>query len=312
MLLPFRLSPIYREYIWGGKKLRPESEKTAEAWILCEDDIVLDGPYSGQTLSKVVATEGVSALGSKVASHTGTRFPLLIKLLDCAAWLSLQVHPDNQQAQKLSGPGYFGKTEAWYVIHAENDAQLISGFKPQVDLSQINKNVGKKEILNLVDYIKVQTGDTLFIAPGTIHALGPGLFIYEIQQNSDITYRVYDWDRPQDNNRKLHLEESAIALRISSKSKMISGNLAINSERKKLVSCKFFTLEKIQATNKSFAITLNGESFAVVTSIENQTIVTGKEWQYSLLPYETIFIPASCRIFDISFSHKGQAMLAYC
>jgi len=208
MLIPFKLTPIFKEYVWGGKKLRPEAEITAEAWIVHEENIVADGPYMGKTLAKVVDLEGTALLGSQVVKFKGRRFPLLIKLLDCADWLSLQVHPNNEQAKKLAGPTQNGKTEAWYVIDAEEDAQLISGLKPNVTRQDIQAAAGKKEILDLVERRSVKTGDSIFIAPGTIHALGPGLLIYEVQQNSDITYRVYDWDRPMDGTRKLHIDES--------------------------------------------------------------------------------------------------------
>jgi mannose-6-phosphate isomerase len=119
MLNPFKLTPTYRDYVWGGKRLRPEAEITAEAWVVYEEDRVADGPYVGKTLAEVAELEGEALLGRKAVALTGKRFPLLIKLLDCAAWLSLQVHPNDEQAERLEGPGFFGKTEAWYVIEAE-------------------------------------------------------------------------------------------------------------------------------------------------------------------------------------------------
>ena len=118
--------PEYRDYVWGGSRLRPEIVPTAEAWVVYEQDQVADGPYAGKTLAEVVELEGEALLGSRVVALTGKRFPLLIKLLDCARWLSLQVHPNNQQAERLAGPGYFGKTEAWYVVAAE-EVQMPQG-----------------------------------------------------------------------------------------------------------------------------------------------------------------------------------------
>jgi mannose-6-phosphate isomerase len=312
MLLPFRISPVYRDYVWGGKKLRPDVELTAEAWIVYEDDVVMDGPYKGQTLGKVTELEGKALLGSKVFKKSGVRFPLLIKLLDCANWLSLQVHPNNQQAEKLAGPNFFGKNEAWYVIHADKDAQLISGFRPNTNYADVQKAVGKKEMLDLVEFRKVQTGDTIFIAPGTIHALGPGLLIYEVQQNSDITYRVYDWDRPMDGGRKLHLEESACILNPDEKGNIIPRDLENSSIRIELVSCEFFTLELLNDKNNDMAINLNGESFSVITSIDQEIIVHGKEWSYNLNPFETLFIPANCCSYNISFHKRANALLSSC
>ena len=212
MLYPFKLNPTYRDYVWGGKRLRPQADITAEAWVVYEEDTVAGGPYAGRTLAEVAELEGEALLGSRPVALTGKRFPLLIKLLDCARWLSLQVHPNDEQAERLAGPGFFGKTEAWYVVDAQPGAQLISGFRPGVTRQAIHNAVGKKAILDIVETRNVKAGDTIFIAPGTIHALGAGLLIYEVQQSSDLTYRVYDWDRPVTGTRKLHIEESMVVL----------------------------------------------------------------------------------------------------
>jgi mannose-6-phosphate isomerase len=313
MLIPFRLTPVYKDYVWGGKKLRPQAEITAEAWIISEEDLVLDGPYKGQTLAKVVELEGTALLGSKVVKQTGRRFPLLIKLLDCANWLSLQVHPNNEQAKKLAGPNQFGKTEAWYVIEAEKDAQLISGFKPNINCDDIKKSAGKKEFLDLVERRAVKAGDTIFIAPGTIHALGPGLLIYEVQQNSDITYRVYDWDRPMDNGRKLHIDESIEVLNPNEKGeiKPLAEKNAY-SPISTLTSCIFFSLNLLHGKQSNVKINTMGESFAAITSLNSAIIVRGSDWSFNLNPLETLFVPAECPPFEVTFEDEGNALLARC
>ncbi len=127
MSQPFRLTPEYRDYVWGGDKLRPGIVPTAEAWAVYENDLIETGPWAGSTLGQVAAEHGESLLGERVLRQTGRRFPLLIKLLDCAQWLSLQVHPNDEQAVKLEGPGFFGKTEAWHVLDAQPGAELIAG-----------------------------------------------------------------------------------------------------------------------------------------------------------------------------------------
>ncbi|MCJ7701983.1 MAG: hypothetical protein MUO62_10390, partial [Anaerolineales bacterium] len=129
MLFPFRLKPSYREYIWGGNRLRPNLGKTAEAWIVYEGNEITDGPYAGTRLGEVAEKNPIDLLGPRILAQSGSRFPLLIKLLDCADWLSLQVHPNNEQAEKLEGPGHLGKTEAWYVVEADEGAQLLGGFR---------------------------------------------------------------------------------------------------------------------------------------------------------------------------------------
>lgn len=313
MLIPFKLTPIYKEYVWGGKKLRPQAEITAEAWIVSEEDIVAEGLYQGKTLAKVVELEGTALLGSKVIQRTGRRFPLLIKLLDCADWLSLQVHPNNEQAKKLAGPKQFGKTEAWYVIDADTNAQLISGFKPNVTRPDILLAAGKKEMLDLVERRTVKAGDTVFIAPGTIHALGPGLMIYEVQQNSDITYRVYDWDRPMDGSRKLHIAESIEVLNPNEKGIVQSlDEKSSSSPISTLASCQFFNLTMLRGNKSSVRINTVGESFATITSLNGTITIKGDDWDYQLAPLETLFIPAECPPFAVVFEEESQALLARC
>lgn len=313
MLVPFRLAPIYKDYVWGGKKLRPQADITAEAWVVYEQDVILDGPYKDLTLAKAVELDSSAILGSKVVKQSGRRFPLLIKLLDCAEWLSLQVHPNNAQAKRIAGPNEYGKTEAWCVIDATSDAQLISGFKPNVTCPDIEKAAGKKEILDLVERRSVKAGDTLFIAPGTIHALGPGLLIYEVQQNSDITYRVYDWDRSTDGGRKLHIVESVEVLDPNQKGEVKSPDAnASSSPIRTLAVCEFFTLTMLHGKNSNIKINTMGESFATITSLNNEITINGGEWAYQLKPLETLFIPAECPPFEVEFTEDANALLARC
>ncbi len=293
--------------------MRPQAEITAEAWIVCEEDIVAEGLYQGKTLAKVVELEGTALLGSKVVQRTGRRFPLLIKLLDCADWLSLQVHPNNEQAKKLVAPNQFGKAEAWYVIDADTNAQLISGFKPNVTRPDIQLAAGKKEMLDLVERRIVKTGDTIFITPGTIHALGPGLLIYEVQQNSDITYRVYDWDRPMDGGRKLHIAESIEVLNPNEKGIVKElDEKAQSTPITTLASCQFFSLTMLRGNKSSVRINTVGESFATITSLNGTITIKGDDWDYQLAPLETLFIPAECPPFAVVFEEESQALLARC
>ena len=312
MLNPFKITPTYRDYVWGGKRLRPEAEITAEAWVVYEADRVADGPYAGKTLAEVAELEGEALLGRKAFALTGKRFPLLIKLLDCAAWLSLQVHPNDEQAQKLEGPGFFGKTEAWYVVEAEEGAQLISGICPGVTREEINNAVGKKAILDIVECRNVKAGDTIFIAPGTIHALGSGLLIYEVQQTSDLTYRVYDWDRPLTGTRKLHIEQSIYVLdpQASGNVRQMDPNPS-PSGRKELVSCKYFTLEMIVGRSRSVPVDLQGESFSAVTALNGSITIHAEDWSYGLRPLETLLIPAISGKYLIKSTGEARALLSH-
>lgn len=134
---PVSLIPEYREYVWGGARLCPEIVPTAEAWIVYQGNRITAGPYSGRTLADIAAENGAAFLGRRAVAQTGTRFPVLVKLLDCAQWLSLQVHPNDEQAAALEGPGFFGKTEAWQVLEAEPGAKLIAGMQPGVSAVEL-------------------------------------------------------------------------------------------------------------------------------------------------------------------------------
>jgi mannose-6-phosphate isomerase len=311
MLHPFKLTPTYRDYIWGGQRLRPQAEITAEAWIVFEEDQVAVGPYAGKTLAEVVELEGESLLGRKPIALTGKRFPLLIKLLDCARRLSLQVHPNNEQAERLAGPGFFGKTEAWYVVEAEPGAQLISGFRPGVTRAEIQTAVGKKAILDIVESRHVKAGDTIFISPGTVHALGPGLLIYEVQQSSDLTYRVYDWDRPVTGTRKLHIAESMEVLDPDCRGNIhpIDPNPA--SGRQELVSCKYFKLELIAGRSGTVPVDLQGESFSTLTALNGSITVHAEDWSFKLAVFETLLIPAICGKYQVTLSNEARALFSY-
>jgi len=191
-----KLAPSYRDYVWGGEKLRPGHYPTAEAWVVWEGDVIEAGTLAGKTLGQLATEFGAALLGTKPVSRTGTRFPLLIKLLDCAQWLSLQVHPDDQLAVELEGPNQFGKTEAWHVLDAEPDAKLVAGLKPNIASELLADSIRNGTITEHLQYKDIKPGETVFMPAGTLHALGPGLLIYEVQQTSDWTYRVYDWGRP--------------------------------------------------------------------------------------------------------------------
>jgi mannose-6-phosphate isomerase len=296
---PLRLNPEYREYVWGGARLRPEIVPTAEAWVVYEKDMVASGPYSGRTLSELAVEFGAELLGRRAVEQTGSRFPVLVKLLDCAQWLSLQVHPNDEQAVALEGPGFFGKTEAWHVLEAAPGSELIAGMKPGVSPDSLAESIRNGTILDTVQMLEVKAGDTVFMSPGTIHALGPGLLIYEIQQTSDLTYRVYDWGRPQTETRKLHIDKALAVSRSDAAGSAQPVPILADGEMRVLTQCQYFNLELIDAKEKSVSLNTLGESFHALTVIEGQAkIVVGQESQL-LQRFETVLIPASCGAYCI-------------
>lgn len=209
-----KLKPVFKDYIWGGTRLKSDFgfesdlDKLAEGWMLsCHKDgknIIENGEYKGKTLDEVIEEKGKEKV-------VGTRsldfpyFPVLIKLIDAKDNLSIQVHPDNDYAQRVEGE--FGKTEIWYVLDATDDAQLIYGFKNKISSEEFVDAIKNNTLTDVLNSVKVKKGDLLFIEAGTVHAIGKGTLVAEIQQNSNTTYRVYDYGRlgADGKPRELHI-----------------------------------------------------------------------------------------------------------
>ena len=287
-----KLTPSYRDYIWGGEKLRPGYYPTAEAWVVWEDDIIESGALAGKTLGEVAAQFGDAFLGAKAMSRTWTRFPLLIKLLDCAEWLSLQVHPNDKQAIELEGANQFGKTEAWHILDSDPDAKLVAGLKPNVSPDILADSIRNGTVTEHLQYANVKRGDTIFMPAGTLHALGPGLLVYEVQQTSDWTYRVYDWGRPATEKRPLHIEKSIHVTRADFTAPVTPQPVVGDGTRYTLVQCDYFTLELLSAQTNSIKLDTKGETFHAITIIEGKAILRSGDEQVELDRFQTAVIPA--------------------
>ena len=305
-----QLIPEFHARVWGGTRLKPDSETPiGEAWVVYEHNIIQSGPHAGQKLSEVIETAGASLLGSKAWESTGKRFPLLIKLLDCSDWLSIQVHPNDQQAKELHGEDQFGKTEAWHVLEAAKDAQVIAGIKAGTSPEQLREAILAAKVEPLSAYVPVHAGDTIFMPAGTMHALGPGLFIYEVQQTSDITYRVYDWDRPASAGRKLHLEESALVTRSDLSGQVNPYPDLAATDFKPVVESPYFLTEILQASSAPLNLKTTGESFQVITVIEGEADVHFREETLHLGLFETVLVPADAGEYSLtSSSGKVRAL----
>ncbi len=309
-MLPQFLSfvPEYRDYIWGGQRLRP-GILTAEAWIVFENDRVATGPLAGKTLESLTAEYGEALLGKTVVERRGRRFPLLIKLLDCNEWLSLQVHPNDQQAQELEGPGQNGKTEAWYFLEAAAGAKIIAGLKPGTTFEAMAKAIREGSILDLAHFIEMRGGETVFMRAGTIHALGPGLMVYEVQESSDFTYRVFDWNRPQTGRRVLHIDKSLAVADPAAASQAIPTPPLMDGEYRPLCKSEYFTLELLKADQKSIDLDTGGESFHALTVIEGAARLTSGGEDIILQKYETILVPAATGGYLLEPQEEGFKIL---
>lgn len=296
---PLQLNPEYRDYVWGGARLRPGIVPTAEAWVVYEGDRIAAGAFAGKTLGELAAEEGEALLGTRAFAKTGTRFPLLVKLLDCAQWLSLQVHPNDEQAVALEGPGHFGKTEAWHVIEAAPDATLIAGIKPGTSLATLQTAMRDGTIVEHTQSLTVGAGDTVFMPAGTVHALGPGLLIYEVQQTSDWTYRVYDWGRPETSTRRLHIDKSLAVSRPDAAAQAWPLPTLADGRPSRLCECPYFALDVLQAEKQPVILDTRGESFHAITVLEGTARLVTPGGEVTLNRFETAVIPAACGAYRV-------------
>ncbi|MBM3405686.1 MAG: mannose-6-phosphate isomerase [Bacteroidetes bacterium] len=216
-LYPLKFKPIFKEKVWGGEKIRTHLgldfsplRNCGEAWVLSgveqENTVVLDGWLKDNELNELVEVYMDDLVGEKVFKRYGTRFPILIKFIDSHEYLSVQVHPNDELARKRGLAN--GKSEMWYILQADEGAELISGFNRKMDVTTYLKHLEAKKLPDILNIEKVHAEDVFEIPAGRIHALGPGVLLAEIQQTSDITYRIYDWDRVDENGhgRELHTD----------------------------------------------------------------------------------------------------------
>ena len=307
-LYPLLMNPSLHTKPWGGRKLErilgkslPTDEPYGESWELHDTATVANGPLAGQTLGDVLHEYGHDLVGAHNDPSVG--FPLLAKFLDASEWLSIQVHPDDEQARALEGEPR-GKSEAWYILAAEPGSQLIMGVQPGTPPEALAQSIRNNTLERLLVYAKVNAGDVLPVSPGTIHALGPGLLIYEIQQSSDLTYRLYDWGRMglDGKPRPLHIEKSLAVARLDSlpEIKHTAGNTLPIVD---IVQSAYFTtlLHQMNPRN-GMQITLEtkGWQFHILTCIEGQITIDAGDTHLQVNTGQVALIPACLGSYKVS------------
>jgi mannose-6-phosphate isomerase len=292
------LEPQYRERVWGGQRLCGASPAVGEAWIAFGASRIVGGALAGATVDELVKAHGTALLGTAVAHRYGARFPVLVKLLDVADWLSLQVHPNDAQARRMVGPDEFGKTEAWFFIDADSNARILLGVKPGTTAAALAAAIREGRALDVAEGIEVRAGEAVLIPAGTLHALGPGLLLYEIQQASDTTFRAYDWDRPQTAGRKLHIEESAeVALPVGPMDRD-TPLLGPETGAACAIECGYFDLQLAGVATAPLRADTGGLTFHVLTVIEGSIeLVCGSETA-RLERFETILVPGEAGRYE--------------
>ena len=320
---PFLLRPVSKEIIWGGDRLKREYGKTApfdkiaESWELTvrenEMCVIDNGEYAGMTLGSYIDSARRQVLGLNGAKYD--RFPLLIKFIDAADRLSIQVHPDDEYG--LKNEGELGKTEMWYIMAAEEGAKLVYGLKEGCTVEEFGKAVADGKTEDYLNFVPVQAGETYFIPSGQVHAIGAGILIAEIQQNSNITYRVYDYNRPGADGkpRELHTAKALDVIKLRTKEEIDEIRFSVpvkNADADNLevlASCEFFTVRKFTTNNSTAQFIVTDKSFAsvLVLDAENAQLEAGNQ-SYPLHKGESYFLPAD--LGEIKVSGKAEIIVS--
>lgn len=295
-----KLKPAFKDYIWGGTRLRDdfgkdcELEKVAESWELsCHKDgnsIVANGEYAGLTLAEYIEKAGRSVLGTDCEKFDS--FPILIKLIDAKDKLSVQVHPNNEYAQRVEGE--YGKTEMWYVVDCDEGAELLYGFKHEISKDEFANRIADNTLLEVTNSVPVKKGDVFFIEAGTLHAIGKGILIAEIQQNSNTTYRIYDYGRVGKDGkpRELHVEkaEDVTVLGPAKQYPKTPAEEKDGYKIKLLSSCEYFTAYRVNVESKA-VLEADEKSFNSILVLEGEPEINADD-TIKAKKGDSIFIPA--------------------
>lgn len=307
-LYPLQFQPILKERIWGGEKLKTILNKpivskiTGESWELStvEGDvsIVANGELKGISLMELINDFPNEILGTRVYKRFGKQFPLLFKYLDAREDLSIQVHPNDKLAKERHNS--FGKTEMWYVMQADADSRIIVGFKEDSSKEEYLKHLNDKTLVSILDDVKAKSGDVFFLETGTVHAIGAGLVVAEIQQTSDITYRLYDFDRKdaQGNTRELHVDLALDAINYNKVDTQKKYDTKANASNE-VVDCPYFTTNFIPLED-SVEVSKSGETFTVYMCIEGSFDIEYDSFKQSYQKGDTVLVPAAIKSFVVN------------
>ena len=313
LFYPLLFKPIFKERIWGGIKLKEVLNKSfdgsqiGESWELStvENDIsvVANGAFEGLNLNQLIEKYPTEVLGIKFIQYFGNNFPLLFKFIDAKEDLSIQVHPDDALAKERHNS--FGKTEMWFVMQADDNARLVVGFKDKTNKKEYQEHLENKTLVAVLNETPVKVGDAFFLETGTVHAIGAGVLIAEIQQTSDITYRLYDWDRVDANGvgRELHTDLALDAINFEPTNTKLDYEV-VKNKSVNLVECPFFNTNILQISEK-YNWKKTKESFTVLMCTEGSFTINMLHFKAEFKKGDTILIPA---IID-SFEIIGEAFL---
>jgi len=316
MLYPIKFTPLLKESIWGGKDLEKygkkinSTEPIGESWeisgVTGDISVVANGELKGNNLQELIEIYMGDLVGDNVYKTFGDEFPLLIKLIDAQDNLSIQVHPDDKLSKTRHNA--YGKTEMWYVVDHNPGAELLLGFNQEVNKAKYIEFLDKGELDKLLCKIPVKKNDAFFIPAGTIHAIGSGMLIAEIQQTSDITYRVFDFNRTdaQGNPRELHTELALDAIEYTVRNDYNITKTPVDNKEVELVSCQYFTTNTVKVNGTTEFDLFERDSFTIYMCLDGNVKISTDKGDETLSKGETILIPAI--VSTITFEGNAQML----
>ncbi len=310
-LYPLKFENIFKTVVWGGEKIAPfkgvetDQHNIGESWELSgvrgNESVVAEGPLKGRNIAELTELYKGVLLGEKVYAATGAEFPLLIKFIDARDDLSIQVHPDDALAA-VRHNGSKGKTEMWYVVQADDHAHLMSGLTEKITPEEYASKVENNTITDVLHDYNVKAGDVFFLPAGRIHSIGSGCFIAEIQQTSDITYRIYDFGRVglDGKPRQLHTEESKDAIDYSVLPDYKTDYQDVKNAENEIVACEYFKTS-LYDLNGEVSKDMSGlDSFMIIICVEGKGVLKDNEGnEISLRQGETVLLPACTKSFTL-------------
>ncbi len=318
ILYPLKFKPILKEKIWGGNKLNTilgkdlyQDKKIGESWEISgvKDNIsvVSNGQLVGNNLQELVEIYMGDLVGDKVFEKFGIEFPLLIKFIDANKVLSIQVHPDNELARKRHNA--FGKTEMWYIVQADKNSDIITGFKQEINKEQYQKYFREGKLTQILNIEKAEAGEVFFIPAGRVHATGKGILLAEIQQTSDITYRIYDWDRKDKdgNSRELHTDLALDAIDFSTYDNYKTPYNKTKNQSVSIADCKYFhtnILDFNKPIEKDYSLI---DSFIIIMCLKDSLFINTKNNIEQVNTGETVLVPAS--LDNVIFEPVGESKI---
>lgn len=325
MQTPLIFTPLLKVRVWGGERLKSRApgapaEPVGESWEIADHDadttVVAAGPHAGKSLHELLVEDKEGLCGAAVDPASPDRFPLMLKLIDPATDLSVQVHPNDAYAGEQVA-GELGKTEAWYVLDAEPGGQIYRGLKEGVTREQFRSALDDGSVTNLLQAVPVKAGDVAFLPSGMVHALGGGVRIAEIQQNSDTTYRVFDWNRVglDGNPRELHVDHALAVTDFGAGGESLCVPTPLPQEgcvREQFAFCEKFAFEKLSGFGASpVRLDTAGRSFHILTVTAGSATITAGGESVTRGAWDTCLVPAGAGAYTVSADSGTQALLFY-